>query len=182
MGNTPPLQPAVQLILSLTATLSTSFSECWMPGFSNSFGYLLCVCVCACWCLLCVTVQHAPVSVPWIRTSVYVLHGQDRGRPHPTCPRCRGQECNWDMKCKVCANLRGTARQRYEYLLDRRVRKRAQRRRTAANKAAKSSSSSSGWKDHALFFSFTSSSFLSCLLYTSPSPRDGLLSRMPSSA
>ena len=28
----------------------------------------------------------------------------------------------------------------------------------------------------------TASPFLSCLLYTSPSPRDGLLSRMPSSA
>ena len=29
---------------------------------------------------------------------------------------------------------------------------------------------------------FTEDSRLSCLLYTSPSPRDGLLSRMPSSA
>ena len=29
---------------------------------------------------------------------------------------------------------------------------------------------------------FVRASFLSCLLYTSPSPRDGLLSRMPSSA
>ena len=28
----------------------------------------------------------------------------------------------------------------------------------------------------------SSNSFLTCLLYTSPSPRDGLLSRMPSSA
>ena len=31
-------------------------------------------------------------------------------------------------------------------------------------------------------FSKTCESLLSCLLYTSPSPRDGLLSRMPSSA
>ena len=29
---------------------------------------------------------------------------------------------------------------------------------------------------------FPEHSFLACLLYTSPSPRDGLLSRMPSSA
>ena len=28
----------------------------------------------------------------------------------------------------------------------------------------------------------SAASFISCLLYTSPSPRDGLLSRMPSSA
>ena len=30
--------------------------------------------------------------------------------------------------------------------------------------------------------SFTLSNYKTCLLYTSPSPRDGLLSRMPSSA
>ena len=34
----------------------------------------------------------------------------------------------------------------------------------------------------ALDFDFGGSRFRSCLLYTSPSPRDGLLSRMPSSA
>ena len=35
------------------------------------------------------------------------------------------------------------------------------------------------WLFHALFFA---AGFIACLLYTSPSPRDGLLSRMPSSA
>ena len=34
----------------------------------------------------------------------------------------------------------------------------------------------------AILVVFLIGSFLSCLLYTSPSPRDGLLSRMPSSA
>src|SRR5665647_3308866 len=32
------------------------------------------------------------------------------------------------------------------------------------------------------FFTFSAISYIACLLYTSPSPRDGLLSRMPSSA
>ena len=32
------------------------------------------------------------------------------------------------------------------------------------------------------FYTMVDGLFVSCLLYTSPSPRDGLLSRMPSSA
>ena len=41
---------------------------------------------------------------------------------------------------------------------------------------------STGRGDVATYFGVTSSAFTLCLLYTSPSPRDGLLSRMPSSA
>ena len=40
-------------------------------------------------------------------------------------------------------------------------------------------------KDHPhifIFFKYISAGYIFCLLYTSPSPRDGLLSRMPSSA
>ena len=36
--------------------------------------------------------------------------------------------------------------------------------------------------DHGSFFRGKAMEFIDCLLYTSPSPRDGLLSRMPSSA
>ena len=35
---------------------------------------------------------------------------------------------------------------------------------------------------HGLIVAGTTGEYYSCLLYTSPSPRDGLLSRMPSSA
>ena len=42
------------------------------------------------------------------------------------------------------------------------------------------------WKDRREYLgkpdAFIQSNILGCLLYTSPSPRDGLLSRMPSSA
>ena len=44
---------------------------------------------------------------------------------------------------------------------------------------AKPKLSLAGWKKVA---QKSGATFLSCLLYTSPSPRDGLLSRMPSSA
>ena len=38
------------------------------------------------------------------------------------------------------------------------------------------------WYENDCFVSIAAGTYQDCLLYTSPSPRDGLLSRMPSSA
>ena len=38
------------------------------------------------------------------------------------------------------------------------------------------------WLENKIEIGYLNQEFINCLLYTSPSPRDGLLSRMPSSA
>ena len=48
--------------------------------------------------------------------------------------------------------------------------------------AAEETVSTLGWVLFGILFTWQMPHFMACLLYTSPSPRDGLLSRMPSSA
>ena len=70
--------------------------------------------------------------------------------PHPTCPRCRGIQCDEDTWCNICSKLSGDALMRYRALLVRRKKKKEQRRRNAVATAKPSSSSSNWSRDHAL--------------------------------
>ena len=52
----------------------------------------------------------------------------------------------------------------------------------AANEYAENTKNDAGFKVPEIYWNFTSENVMTCLLYTSPSPRDSCASRMPSSA